>query len=155
MLLTNPMKYSKDGFKLTESFEACIFKAYKDQGGVWTIGWGHTRGVCFGLTCVPAQADHWLIEDVAFAEAAVNALVTVNLTQDEFDALVDFEFNTGALASSTMLRLINSADLSGAALEFAKWDHVKGKEVAGLLRRRLAENDLWNRTDSAGQPFSS
>lgn len=143
-----PMKYSKDGFKLTESFEACIFKAYKDKGGVWTIAWGHTRGVGPGLTCIPQQADHWLIEDASFSEAAVNDLLTIQPTQDEFDALVDFEFNTGGLKGSTMLDLINKGEISEAAGEFDKWDHVNGVEVAGLLRRRETETRLFGMNET-------
>lgn len=134
-------RYSKDGLHLTESFESCKFRAYQDQGGVWTIAWGHTRGVTAGLTCIQAQADAWLWEDIGFAETAVDALVTVPLTQDEFDALVDFTFNLGPgkFRYSTLLRLLNSGNYSGAAAEFDKWDYVAGKQCAGLLRRREAE----------------
>lgn len=135
------MFYSKQGLAFTESFESCKLIAYQDQGGVWTIAWGHTRGVGKGLTCIQEQADQWAWEDIGFAEAAVNDLVVVNLSQAEFDALVDFAFNVGnaAFAGSSMRKLLNEGDYTAAADEFAKWDHVKGVEVAGLLRRRLNE----------------
>jgi len=136
------MKYSKDGLALTESFESCKLVAYQDVKGVWTIGWGHT-GVLVrpGLTCTQEQADAWLLEDCAAAEQAVNRFVCVAINQHEFDALVDFAFNCGitAFANSTLLKKLNSGDIPGAAHEFEKWDHASGKVVAGLLRRRLAE----------------
>lgn len=140
-MIPTPMKYSKNGYKLTESFEACRLRAYPDTGGKWTIGWGHTRGVGPGLTCIQLQADNWLVEDVAFAEAAVNELVTVSLTQDEFDALVDFTFNVGYhnFKTSTMLMWLNKGNIVAAAATFDSWDHVNGVEVAGLLRRREVE----------------
>ncbi len=135
------MKYSGDGIRLTERFESCKLVAYPDQKGVWTIAWGHTRGVAKGLTCSQSQADLWLWEDIGFAEQAVNSLVTVQLFQPEFDALVDFVFNLGAedFRGSTLLRLLNAGNMEGAAAEFPKWDHCGGVEVAGLLRRRIAE----------------
>lgn len=136
------MKYSKDGLALTQQFESCKLEAYQDVKGVWTIGWGHTGVLVVpGLKCTQAQADAWLVEDTAAAERAVNRFVVVNINQHEFDALVDFAFNCGisAFANSTLLKLLNSGNIHGAAEEFEKWDHASGKVVAGLLRRRLAE----------------
>lgn len=135
------MKYSKQGLALTESFESCKLAAYQDQRGVWTIGWGHTRGVHSGMTCSQEQADAWLIEDSQWAEDEVNRQVHIALTQGEFDALVDFVFNCGSgnFEHSTLLALVNKGDVVRAAQEFEKWDHAAGKVVAGLLRRRLAE----------------
>jgi lysozyme len=136
------VKYSKDGLSLTEQFESCKLVAYPDVKGVWTIGWGHTGPLVVpGLTCTQAQADAWLLSDCAAAEQAVNRFVHVDVTQHEFDALVDFAFNCGisAFAGSTLLKLLNARDFEGAANEFEKWDHASGKVVAGLLRRRLAE----------------
>lgn len=135
------MQYSKSGLQLTENFEGCKLVAYPDQVGVWTIGYGHTRGVYPGMTCTQAQAEQWLLEDVAFCVNDVNTHVTVALTQGEFDALVDFCFNLGcqSLNGSTLLHLLNAGNYDGAAQEFEKWDHAGGKIVAGLLRRRLAE----------------
>jgi lysozyme len=140
------MIYSRSGLEVTKRFELCRLRAYQDAGGVWTIGWGHTRGVGQGLTCIQAQADAWLPEDYHFAEAAVNRLVSVPLTQCEFDALVDFTFNLGGprLANSSLLRLLNSGNYSRAAAEFDKWDHVGAKELAGLLRRRETETAEFN-----------
>lgn len=136
-----PQNYSRAALSLTENFEGCKLESYQDQVGVWTIGYGHTRGVGPNMTCTQAQAESWLRFDLAIAEAYVNAHVSVALTQGEFDALVDFSFNLGlgALHSSTLLRLLNSGDYAGAAAEFEKWDRAGGNVVAGLLCRRLAE----------------
>lgn len=137
------MEYSKQGIELTERFEGCKLVAYLDSNGIPTIGYGHTLGVALGDTCTQAQAEQWLYEDIAWAVSVVNHNVKVQLTQGEFDALVDFVFNVGAgnFGGSTLLRLLNQGDFAGAAEEFEKWHHAGGKDVAGLLRRRLAEED--------------
>jgi lysozyme len=135
------MKYSQSGLQLTERFEGCRLVAYQDQVGVWTIGFGHTRGVYAGMTCTQAQAEQWLQEDTAICEQNVNQHVRISITQSEFDALCDFSFNLGcaALDGSSLLRLLNTGNFAGAAKAFEQWDHAGGKVVAGLLRRRLAE----------------
>lgn len=137
------MIYSKKGVEVTKHFEQCRLNAYQDQGGVWTIAWGHTRGVGPGLTCMQVQADAWLDEDNLIASHYVNLLVKVTLTQGEFDALVDFVVNLGghAFATSSLLKLLNEGKFTEAAAQFDKWDHVGAKEVAGLLRRREAETE--------------
>ena len=141
------MRYSAQSRKaLTESFEGCRLKAYRDSKGVWTIGYGHTGGIVEeGMTCTQVQADIWLALDIAWAESVVNREVKLQLTQNEFDALVDFVFNCGAgnFHSSTLLRLVNAGRHAEAALEFEKWDHCSGQVVAGLLRRRQAEEALF------------
>jgi lysozyme len=137
------MQYSKNGLHLTESFEGCKFVSYWDNmGHCWTIGYGHTRGVTEGMTCTQEQAEQWLLEDVASAEASVNRLVKVPLTQGEFDAMVDFVFNIGGgnkFLTSTLLHVLNQGNYTAAAAEFDKWDLAGGKVVAGILRRREAE----------------
>jgi lysozyme len=136
------MTWSKSGADLTERFEQCRLTAYWDAlGKVWTIGFGHTRGVTQGLTCTQAQADQWLTEDMALCVADVNQNVRVPLTQNEFDALCDFSFNLGcaALNGSSLLKYLNAGNFPAAAAEFEKWDHAGGAVVAGLLARRKAE----------------
>ena len=136
-----PYTYSQSGIHLTEQFESCRLSAYLDQRGVPTIGWGHTYGVSLGMTITQEQADAFLISDLQNAVNHVNILVTISLTQGEFDALVDFCYNAGcgAFASSTMLKLLNAGDYAGAAAQFDRWDYAGGQVVAGLLRRRNAE----------------
>jgi len=139
------MNYSNQGIALTKQFESCSLTAYKDGGGVWTIGYGHTKGVKQGQTCTQQQADAWLAEDVASAVSAVNSMVRVPLTQGQFDALVDFAYNCGneALQYSTLLRKLNGRDYSGAQEQFARWNQDNGVVVAGLTRRRAAEAKLF------------
>jgi lysozyme len=84
--------------------------------------------------------------DTLHATNTVNRLVTAPLSQTEFDAVVDLVFNIGSgnFANSTLLKLLNSGDMSNAALEFDKWSHAGGQVVAGLLRRRQAEVQEFN-----------
>lgn len=130
---------------LEEEFEGCPLVSYQDQGGKWTIAYGHTLGVYPGMTCTHEQAIFWLQQDVQAAFSTVSQLVTVPLTEYEVNAISDFVFNVGAgnFRSSTFLRQINQSDYAGAAEELVKWDLVQGKVVAGLLRRRQAERDLF------------
>ena len=138
-------QYSKNGLHLTEQFEGCKLNAYPDPGtggAPWTIGYGHTGpDVHPGLTITQEQAEKLLMQDTQKAAAAVNAKVTGDITQEEFDALVDFVFNVGAgnFAASTLLKKVNAGDIQGAANEFLKWDMAAGKHMAGLLKRRHAE----------------
>jgi len=152
----NNFTYGREGLSLTEQFEGCRLAAYQDQVGVWTIGYGHTGPeVVAGLTITQAQAEAYLAADVQSAAACVNRLVAVQLTQEEFDALVDFVFNLGqgAFASSTLLRLLNAGSFAAAAEQFVQWDRAGGAVVAGLLRRRQAETALFNQ--EAGTPRST
>lgn len=137
--------YSEEGYALTKEFEGLRFKAYQDQGGVWTIGYGHTRGVKPGDICTLEQADAWLHEDIAGVVACVQRLVKVPLTQEQFDALVDFVFNLGcgSLAGSALLRCVNAGQFEQAALEFLRWNRVGSVEIEGLTRRRKAEAELF------------
>jgi lysozyme len=139
------MQYGKGGLHLTESFEQCRLIPYLDSAGVWTNGWGNTHGVVPGQSITQEKADSDLMANVQNAVNAVNRLVHVPLTQNEFDALVDFTFNAGEgnFAASTMLRWINDSNFDAAQAEFARWDMAGGAHLAGLARRRQAEADLW------------
>lgn len=141
------MDYSQDGLHLTEYFEGGpILTAYKPLAtDPWTIGYGHTAGVHEGMTCTAEEADKWLQEDIQTAANAVNLYVKPGITQEEFDAFVDFTFNVGitAFRTSTMLEKFNANDVQGAIDEFDKWDMSAGHVVAGLLRRRQAERALF------------
>lgn len=144
------LTYGAAGMALTRSFEGLNLAAYIDQRGVWTIGCGHTGpGVHAGLTITQEAAEAFLASDIAGAVTGVNRLVTGPVSQNQFDALVDFTFNLGCanLASSTLLRQVNAGDLAAAAKEFLLWDHVHGRVVPGLLRRRQAEMELFVRNE--------
>lgn len=151
----NNFTYSQNGLNLTEQFEGLRLDAYQDQVGVWTIGYGHTGpDVHPGLTITEDQANSLLAQDTSSAAAAVNRLVTVALNQDEFDALVDFVFNLGegALGGSTLLKLLNAGNFAGAAAEFPKWCHAGGQVVPGLVRRRQAEQQLFEQGMQQASP---
>jgi lysozyme len=138
--------FSDAGLALTKSFEGLNLSAYADQGGVWTIGYGHTGpGIHAGLAITQAEADTFLMSDVAGAVAGVNRMVTGKIGQNQFDALVDFAFNLGcvSLSQSTLLRFLNAGDFASAASQFLLWDHIRGVVIPGLLRRRQAEMDLF------------
>lgn len=156
--MTRTMQYGPAGLALTKSFEGCELTAYQDQRGVWTIGWGHTGNMVYeGQTITQQQADVLLQSDLLAAVWAVNHFVdaAVMLTQNQFDALVDFAFNVGvsALHGSTLLRMVNDGDFTAAAEQFKAWDHVRGVIVPGLLRRREAEAALF-RTPDATQTYT-
>lgn len=137
---------SKTGLALLKAFEGCELKAYQCQAGVWTIGYGATRGVQPGLEITEEKATQWLRRDVRFAELAVEDLCsTVPLEQHQFDALVSLVFNIGrsAFAGSTMLVCLRKRDYAGAGEQFLRWTKAGGKESAGLKRRREAERALF------------
>lgn len=139
------MEISKKGLDLIKKFEGCRLSAYQDSIGVWTIGYGHIQGVRKGDVCTQDQADEWLANDVKTASSAVGRLVKVPLDQNEFDALVSFTFNLGQrnLQNSTLLSMLNSNDVEGAANQFIRWNKAGGKVVDGLTKRRQAEKDLF------------
>lgn len=144
--MTPTMQYSVDGTLLTQGFEGCRLTPYQDVKGVWTDGYGNTHGVIpNGPDISQAKADADLLSNVQGAVYAVNHYVAIRLSQREFDALVDFVFNCGApaFANSTMLVKLNRGDMVGAANEFERWDMADGKHVAGLLRRRKAEETMF------------
>ena len=140
------------GLALLKSFEGCKLTAYPDPGTggePWTIGWGHTGGVKRGDTCTQAQADAWLLQDLDRFEQAVERLVSVTLTQNQFDALVSFAYNCGqgSLQTSTLLRKLLAGDYAGAQQQFSRWNRANGKEMPGLTRRRAAEAELFGQPD--------
>jgi len=138
--------YSEAGIALTKGFEGLRLTAYRDCAGVLTIGYGHTGpDVVAGKTIDEAEAETLLRTDLQSAVACVNRAVTAAITQNQFDALVDFCFNVGcgAFEKSTLLRKVNAADFVGAAAQFAMWVHAGGEVVAGLVRRRKLEAEMF------------
>lgn len=140
------MRISQKGLNLIKEFEGLELRAYKDSVGVVTIGYGSTGPhVSMGMTITADQAEALLKNDVSRFEKGVMDLVTVPITQNQFDALVSFSFNLGLgnLKASTLLRKLNSLDYVGAANEFPRWNKAGGKALAGLTRRREAEKKLF------------
>ena len=132
------MRVSDICFSKIQEFEGLRLTAYKCPAGVWTIGFGHTKGVKMGQTITKAQAESLLRGDLLPCEEYVRGL-NLELTQGQFDALVDFCFNlgTGALGRSTLLQKIRTkADEQIIRDEFAKWVHAGGVRLSGLVKRR-------------------
>lgn len=127
--------------------ESLQLRAYLCPAGVWTVGWGHTGpDVYKGLVVTQGEAEVLLERDLRASESAINSLVKVRLSQDQFDALVSLVFNIGAGAfkDSTLLRLLNTGDFEGAAGQFKRWNKSKGKVLNGLTTRRNREEKLFS-----------
>jgi len=141
------MQPSQDAVDLVKASEGLRLQTYRDPAGVLTIGWGHTAGVRGIQTITEADAEQMLDEDLDDAATAVNRLVTVPLTQGQFDALCDFTLNMGSgrLASSTLLRLLNQGDYGAAGAQLKHWIMAGGVALPGLITRRAAELALWNK----------
>jgi lysozyme len=138
--------YSDAGMAMTKGFEGLRLKAYQDVAGVWTIGYGHVGPeACAGKTITEAEADTLLRNDLSEAVACVNRAVKVAISQEHFDALVDFCFNAGrgSFLGSTLLKKVNAEDFAGATAQFGLWVHAGGEVVAGLVRRRKAEAEMF------------
>ena len=142
------MNTSDRGLELIRMFEGLKLIAYPDPGTgaePWTLGVGHTKGVRRGDVCTEEEGMAWLGEDCKDAEACIEAWVEPELTQNQYDALVSLIFNIGCgnFKASTLLSLINSGNMDGAAGQFKRWNKANGKVMAGLTRRRQAEADLF------------
>ena len=140
------MKCGIVGQNLIKKIEALKLKAYPCSAGVWTIGWGHTKGVKEGDTCTLCQAQKWFDEDIKWCEEAVNKYVKVDLTQNQFDMLCSFCFNTGAsrFGLSQVVKFINQNIHITAPEAFKKryltaFITALGNPCKGLVNRRLAE----------------
>lgn len=133
---------------LVKASEGCRLTAYRDSVGVWTIGYGHTRGVRQSQTITQDEADALLLDDLDLAAAQVRGMVTVPLTQGQFDALCDFVFNLGAgrLRDSTLLRLLNQGRYAEAAAQFKFWVMSGGHPLPGLVTRRAADRATFEGT---------
>lgn len=144
------MNISPTGVSLVKHFEGLFLQAYLCPAKIWTIGYGHTGlkhndgTVKRGRVITEDEAERLLALDLNTKYApGVKRLLRVPVTQAQFDALVSFHFNTGALNSSTLLRKLNVGDTAGAAKEFDKWTRGGGRVLPGLVRRRRAERRLF------------
>ena len=137
------------GLALIKQYEGCRLAAYRCAAGVWTIGYGHTAGVHSGMTITQAQADAYLRQDIAKFEGYVNnpayVPITANLNQNQFDALVSFAFNLGA---GNLRKLCKGRTAAQIARTMPNYNKAAGKVLAGLKRRREAEQKLFNTPDT-------
>jgi lysozyme len=141
------MKTSDRGIALIKKYEGLSLKPYQDAVGLWTIGYGHLilDHEKFYDALTEKQAEDLLKKDLIRTELAVDRLISVPLTQSQFDALVSFTFNlgAGALNRSTLRAKINRREYASAAAEFDKWVFAGGIKFKGLVARREAEKQLF------------
>ncbi|MEC0169934.1 lysozyme [Paenibacillus graminis] len=146
-------KISRAGISLIKSFEGCRLKAYKPvpTEEYWTIGWGHYGpDIKADMTITQAQADSMLVADLAKYEAYVNnpayVPVTAQLNQNQFDALVSFCYNCG---NGSLKKLCTGRTPAEIAQNITKYNKGGGNVLAGLMRRRQEELELFNKAAEA------
>jgi lysozyme len=147
----------KAGADLIKSFEGCekdrpdgTFEAYPDPGtgnDPWTIGWGATGpGIKRGVVWTREQCEARFEDDMKrYAADVSRAIGNAPTTQNQFDAMVSFHYNTGAIGKATLTKLHNQGKFAEAAAEFARWNRAGGRVMAGLTRRRAAEAALYSK----------
>ena len=143
------MQLSKTGIELLKHFEGCELKAYQDSVGVWTIGYGHTKGIYEGLEITQSEAEKMLIDELPEYEGYITDKVVPMLQQHEFDALVCWVYNLGPtnLSSSTMLKKLNAGEFKEVPFQMKRWDKAGGQPLLGLTRRRNADALLFKGED--------
>ena len=141
---------SPHGLEKLKQWEGLKTKAYKDAGGVWTIGYGHTATAGdpkpqAGMVITAAKAESILLKDLTQYEAAVESLVKVKLNDNQFAALVSFVYNIplASFKKSTLLKKLNAGNYDAVPSELMKWTKAGGKKIQGLVNRRQAEGYLW------------
>lgn len=146
------MKLSDEGLRLIKSFEGYHTRlkdgscaAYLCPAGVPTIGYGCTEGIKLGMVWTAEQAEEALRREIAKFENAVTKSVTVDINQNEFDALVSLAYNIGVAGfqRSSILRRLNKGDRKGAAQAFHMWNQGGGRVLPGLVSRRAREAALF------------
>lgn len=144
------MKPSPACIELIKHFESFRSSAYMCPGGVMTIGYGSTRwedgrAIQAGETITPERAERLMRAEANSKALAVDRLINVVLDQCQVDALVSFTYNLGegALAGSTLRKVINSGLLLDVPEQFLRWTKAAKRTHAGLVRRRMAEAALW------------
>jgi GH24 family phage-related lysozyme (muramidase) len=156
-----PSTISAQGIALIKQFEGCArrrkdgrIEAYPDPGtggDPWTIGWGATgKGldgegrITRGTIWTQGQCDARLERDLErYAADVARALGDAPRSQAQFDAMVSFHYNTGAIARATLTKRHKAGDFSGSAREFRRWNKAGGRIMKGLARRRAAEEKLY------------
>lgn len=145
--MINKYTLGKQGAAIIKEFEGLRLDAYRCPANVLTVGWGHTGpDVKTGMVITLDQAEELFTKDVQKFVEGVNYAVRIQLTQNQFDALVCLSYNIGvsAFQHSTLLRKLNAGDIKGAAAEFLRWNKGGGVILAGLTRRRIKEAALFS-----------
>lgn len=168
------MRLGPRGLDLIKSFESFVPYVYDDMRapvggkyaewdggpvrGTLTIGYGHTDAAKHplktrqGVRVTEAEALQILDVDLDECEADVNTFVKVPLTQGQFDALVSFTFNCGVGNLKRLIVPLNKGDYAGCRQKFAEFTRSKGEVLRGLVRRRAAEQVLWDQDYAAIPP---
>jgi lysozyme len=154
-------KTSTVGIAFIKDFEGFSDKPYHCSAGVLTIFWGHTKTAkdYVGRNLSPSEAERigeqLLKLDLLEFERAVDRLVKVSITQNQYDALISFVYNLGAgnFAKSKLLRKLNAGDYLGAAKQFKCWIYADGKKLKGLVKRRAAEAELFMLNNHISEPI--
>lgn len=147
----HPYDTGPEGIALIKKFEGFRKAPYKCPAGIWTIGYGSTKGADTKPIHINTpdisekDAEALLVRDVKGAERAVRKYVSVPLCSFQFDALISFVYNLGEgnFRDSTLLRELNVSNIEGAASEFDRWVFAGGQRMAGLVKRRAAEAALF------------
>ena len=137
----NALKKARKFITKKEGFEE---NAYQDTGGIWTIGYGHTKNVKQGDKITKEEAEKLYKEDF---EKHIKPLkkVKIPLSDNQKVALASFIYNVGptAFENSTLLKKLNKGDIKGASEEFDKWIYDNGVISNGLKNRRKEEKELF------------
>lgn len=145
------MKVSENGVNLVKQFEGLMLSPYLDTRSIPTIGYGTTfypNGTRVSMSdpkISETDAAQYLAFEIDEKTKAVNALVTVEVNQNQFDALCSLCYNIGQgnLGHSTLIKYLNAGNYQAAADQFLVWDEVGGHPSAGLRKRREAERALF------------
>lgn len=136
---------TQQGLDLIKKYEGLRLEAYKCPAGVWTIGYGHTKGVYKGMSITKEEAEKLLQQDVSVFELQV--INTVGKLSDcKIDALVSFAYNVGiaAFRNSTLCRKVKAnSDDPAIRNEFMKWIYAGSKKLPGLVKRRAEEAEMY------------
>lgn len=142
-------RVTSEGEALIKRFEGFSLRSYRCPAGRWTISHGLT-GPDIGPDTVwtAERCEAEFQKRLRHVEAEVERLLLgARVSDNMFSALVSLAWNIGtaALGKSTLLRKLRAGDSAGAWSEFPRWAHSGGVLLPGLIRRRKAEQDLWNK----------
>jgi lysozyme len=153
------MKMTEDGLALIRQFEGFRSTAYRCPAGAWTIGYGHTSQVgppqvTPGMTISEAEAQRILAADVQRFAHDVRSALSREISPAQFSALVSFAYNvgSGAFRGSSVLKAVNDGRFSEVPRLLKLWVKADGRVLDGLVRRRMAEGELFSRGAQAHQP---
>ena len=130
--------------EIVKDFEGFVADQYIDTGGIPTIGYGHTAAMHDGVlpaTCTPSEAEQWLVEDMFESSVAVEKMVNVHMSENQFGALISLCFNIGQgkLSKDSIITKLNNYDYVGAANDFWMWRRDKAPSRGGVILRGLQE----------------